>query len=245
MLIASKFRDYYDTASAYGIDKTCVYVRDEKTLDVQGNHWQSEPYLLVDSNRIPLGKLPSPDTKRTAYYDYEFHKIVVGFCGELYPLIKVTKKGRITRDIHTFCFYEHAELREFLAEEGIEEKKYGRYSWYADKFSVDSDQGMHNFFEPSTWKKLEVLFHTFRVPCFDVSWKRVTLNPCLKDKRFMVVKDPQSAFQDVYMYLSGVLGAPPPPKEKISDEIMAASKGHDGEYSFRKPPGKRGKKQWR
>lgn len=245
MHIVSKYRDYYDTASAYGIDKTCVYLREEADFKVEGNHWNSEPYVLVENNKIFLGKLPSPDTKATTSYDYEFHKIIVGFCGELYPLIKVTKKGRITRDIHTFCFYEYAELRQFMDEEGIQDRKYGRYSWYADRMSVDSEKGMDAFFDPKSWTKLEQLFHLFRVPCFDVSWKWVGLNPCLKDKRFMTVKDSATAFQDIYMYLSGVLGAPPPPKEKIDDKIMAASKGHDGEYSFKKPPGKRGKNRWR
>lgn len=247
MHIVSKFRDYYDSASVYGIDKTCIYLREEKSLEIPGVGWRENAYVMNGDKRLPLGKFPHADLRRSDAYGYEFHKIVVGFCGELFPVIKVSKKARdpYRLDLQYECFYDLASLRDYMAFEGIASTSPTWYSWTSDRFDVDSNQGMANFFNPDTWKFLEPVFHTFRVPVFDISWKKLNLNPCLKSLGFMQAKDCATAFQEIHMYLSGVLGAPLPPKEKIDDKVMAASKGHDGAYSFKKPPGKRGKKQWR
>lgn len=246
MLIVSKFHDYYDTASIYGVDKTCVYLRNEEKIEVHGRGWRNDPYVsLKDGKRLQLGQVASYETKRFVGASYEFKKAVLGFCGHIYPLIKVIKtSSTLPHTEEAFCFYDQPSFKEFVAEEGIAGKSY-RSRWYTDNFYVDDDQGIYNFFDPNKWTKLEGLFAAFHVPCFVLRERSLKLNPNLKKLGFMKIKDPQSAFQDVYMYLSGVLGAPPPPKEKIDDKIMAASKGHDGEYSFKKPPGKRGKNKWR
>jgi len=39
------------------------------------------------------------------------------------------------------------------------------------------------------------------------------------------------------MFISGVLGVQVRPTVEISDKDKQAAKGHDGEYSFKKPPG--------
>jgi hypothetical protein len=75
--------------------------------------------------------------------------------------------------------------------------------------------------------------------------KELIINPRLKDWGFQSIKDPVTAFQDIFMYISGVLGIPDPAMIKISDKELAKKKGHDGKFSFRKPPGKRGNPKWR
>lgn len=248
MLIVSKFHDYYDTASVHGVDKTCVYLRNEEKIEIHGRGWRGDPnVILKDGTRFHLGQIASYETKRFVNADYEFKKAILGFCGEIYPLIKVVKtySGYPRPQPETYCFYDQPSFANFMAEEGIEGKKYRYGSWYRDRFDIDTDQGIHNFFDPNRWTQLEDLFAAFHVPCWVVRESTVKLNPNLKKLGFMKIKDPQSAFQDIYMYMSGVLGAPPKPTKPIDDKIMAASKGHDGEYSFKKPPGKRGKNKWR
>lgn len=246
MLIVSKFHDYYDTASIYGVDRTCVYIRNEDKIEIKGRGWRDSPHVtLRDGTSFQLGSLASYETKRFKHADYEFKKAVLGFCGHIYPMIKVEKiwgplYGGKTE---VFCFYDHPSFKEFMANEGIQKPQYGY--WYTDNMSVDSDKGLFNFFDINRWTKLEGLFAAFHVPCFVLRERTLKLNPNLKNLGFMKVKHPQTAFQDIYMYLSGVLGAPLPPKEKMSDKVLAAAKGHDGEYSFKKPPGKRGKNRWR
>ena len=67
----------------------------------------------------------------------------------------------------------------------------------------------------------------------------------MKNYRFVQIKDPPTAFQDIFMYIAGVIGITEPVTVKISDKELAKKKGHDGKYSFRKPPGKRGNPKWR
>jgi hypothetical protein len=243
MKIVSKFHDYYDTASIHGIDKTCIYLREEEKIEVHGRGWRDEPHILLkDGTRFLLSKTVTYESKRLQHADYEFKKAVLGFCGELYPLIKVEKTCGGKKEI--FCFYDQPSFNEFLAEEGIPKDRYGG-RWSSDRMSIESDQGLYNFFDENTWRKLEGLFAAYHVPYFVLREKTLKLNPNLKNLGFMKIKDPQTTFQDIYMYMSGVLGAPLPPKEKMSDKVLAAAKGHDGEYSFKKPPGKRGKNRWR
>jgi hypothetical protein len=59
MRIISKFHDYYDGGSIYGIDKSTIYVRE-----------QSEIILPpADERNIKLNKFDA----------------VIGFCGKIYP----------------------------------------------------------------------------------------------------------------------------------------------------------------
>ena len=62
------------------------------------------------------------------------------------------------------------------------------------------------------------------------------LNPELRKYDFVTVKDPPAAFQEIYMYISGVLGVPARSMVEISDREKARKHGHDGKYSFKKPP---------
>ncbi len=232
MLIVSKFHDYYDTACVHGIDKTCVYKREEIIVPIK----ESSPHYL-DKDRWPY-----EDNLESKHLRYEAHRLLVGFCGEIYPFVHIVRDRR-----DDFYFYDKEALSEFLTYEGIKERR----AWYNERdMRVCDPRAMSIFFDQSTWVRFQSKFADHHTPVFlygrlSNQKLQIKLNVCLKDLRFMVVKDPQTAFQDIHMYLSGVLGAPPPPKEKIDDKIMAASKGHDGPYSFRKPPGKRGKKQWR
>jgi hypothetical protein len=153
---------------------------------------------------------------------------IIGFCGKLYPLLQ--KKGLIIYD-------------KKRALSSIRDTYYGR------EVSECFGEALHN-------PELLKIFTQYKIPIFiygdylDGKYtrgesKQLILNPKLKDWGFQSVVDPVSAFQSIYMYISGVIGVPESPMVKISDKEMAKKRGHDDKYSFRKPPGKRGKKQWR
>lgn len=249
MLIVSKFHDYYDTASIHGVDKTCVYQRKEDKVSVKRVHWDSDYLLkLPDGTSFPISRIYSRSGNiynGTAIGEVTLRQRVIGFCGQFYPV--AIFEPRIGNG-KSYYFYNVEDFKAFVTKENIFSNK-SRYRYFSprwDKHNLEYDQGISSFFDVSSMSKYEELFHAFKTPIFSMgSHEHLELNPCLKELGFMKVKDPQSAFQDIYMFISGVLGAPLPPKEKISDEIMAASKGHDGPYSFKKPPGKRGKNRWR
>lgn len=67
----------------------------------------------------------------------------------------------------------------------------------------------------------------------------VRVNPLLSSYRFQALMDPVTAYQEIAMYVGGVLPKPGPPMVTISDDIMRDEKGFD-EQSFRNvTPGER------
>lgn len=248
MLIVSKFHDFYDTASAHGVDKTCVYKRSKLEVEIKRQNWD-QPYHL----KLPNGSnfyIDRIHESRSSYTGKNVGRVdvfprVIAFCGNFYPVIKIKQTDVVGKP---FCAYSAEEFAEFVAREDLFSNR-SRYRYFSprwDRFNVEYEQGVKAFFDTSQMDRYRELFHAFKSPIISIgSEKKLIVNPNLKDYGFMKVKDPQSAFQDIYMYLSGVIGAPLPPKEKMSDKVLAAAKGHDGEYSFKKPPGKRGKNKWR
>lgn len=246
MIIASKFRDYYDSISTYGIDKTCVYQRAEFVLkgefEVPGNRWSHWPY------EEEFAKV-----KSGAKSTYRVSKFVIGFCGNLYPVVIIEKEKKDKKE--TFAFYNVGKILAFIAKENIDVEP--RYSYYSSReFTIKSESSLKNFFDVTNFSKLKDQFHNHLCPVFVYGrfsttesgirkTEKLILNPRLKNYRFVQVKEPQIAFQELYMYLSGVIGSSAPAMVEIKDKELAEKRGHGDRYSFKKPPGKRGKKQWR
>lgn len=223
MLIVSKFHDYYDVGMKMGVDKTCVYQR-ETSVPKKGF--------------LALYKYGSVD---------RWNGAVLAFCGKFYPFVYHETHGTIDRYVWTL---EEALTIEFP------KSRYRHGSW--NEYELSSPQGMSKFFG-QTYENLSSIFHEYRTPVFgfdpvlgrryswtkDEKYRALKINPRLEEIEFYKVKDPITAYQDIYMFMSGVIGAPPKPPEPVDDKIKAAAKGHDGPYSFKKPPGKRGKNKWR
>jgi hypothetical protein len=208
MLIVSKFHDYYDTIKSFGIDKTVIYRRTEERIIFKGG-----PSMYSEGL---FGSVPFAGAR------------LIGFCGKLYPLLKVGNK----------IIYDR--------EEALKRRK---NSWHKNDLN-------DCFLEDINNKALLSIFAKKNTPIFiygdyldgkyePCKAKELIINPKLKDWGFQSIKDPVSAFQDIYMYISGVLGTSHVDMPEFSDKLKAQAKGHDDKYSFRKPPGKRGKNRWR
>lgn len=149
---------------------------------------------------------------------------IIGFCGKLYPVL--VKDNKIIYD----------------KKEALKLQK-RTYVWSKDELGAC-------FSEYLTNPELLKIFRDKNTPIFlygdylDNKYipgksQELIINPRLKDLGFQSVKDPVTAFQEIYMFLSGVLGVPERPMIKISDKEMAKKKGHDGKYSFKKTPSKK------
>jgi hypothetical protein len=89
------------------------------------------------------------------------------------------------------------------------------------------------------YKEDHTIFHQFKVPCFLYHYSRLITNPCLKDLQFYKVKDAYQTYQELDMYLGGVLTntevIPP-----MDDLTLIKAKGFDVKTSFRMTsPGKK------
>lgn len=224
MLIVSDFHDYYDSAHAYGIDKQVVYRRVTKNIP-----WEHKFMTWAERKQCPapfeqlIGALV-------------VRKFVIGFCGHMHPII------HIQSDIGgQHCFYDAHSLGIYLGQSEMKADPKLRFGFYSD-YDVKSKKDTQEFFNPHNWDKLLGKFQEYKCPVFmygrtEDKAPSLVLNPVLKHYRFQKVKDPVSAFQDIHMYISGVLGVEHRPTVSISDKDKQAAKGHDGPYSFKKPPG--------
>ena len=63
--------------------------------------------------------------------------------------------------------------------------------------------------------------------------RRVVLNPCLRMIEFYRCLDPYTAFQEISMFISGVMGGQAPPMIQVSDTVRLEKHGFDRVTSFR------------
>jgi hypothetical protein len=212
MKIVSPFHDYYDSIQAMGIDKTCVYIRKKEEISSKkyNDHrwWESKRPKLYFNKKSD---------------DVSNHNFIIGFCDHIYPGVKVQKsiKDRFGNPQITASkiFYDKKSFDDFN-EEKIERNKYLREV---------------SHFEYDWEKEFGDIFLKYKVPLFivigDGHNEIIHLNGCLKEYEFQKVKDPYTAYQYIYQYISGVLGVGSNPMIEISDKDKSIKHGFD-KWSF-------------
>lgn len=251
MLIISKFKDYYDSAVGHGVDKTIVYKRDwirkfdkDPRSSTSENQKQWEEYLAGKTWYHPHR------TKHRSYVEKgyghnrkgTFEHFVIGFCGKLYPGVILDNKDY--KGIEN-AFYDKDKLikavkdKHDLTEDevdlsapfGFKHNSWGEYRW---------DRSRGDWFNEKDHSGLLSIFEEYKTPCF-IKWNQcVDINPELKEFKFQQVMDPYTTFQEIMMYISGVLGVNEVEVVTLSDKDKLHKKGFD-DWSFKKLPG--GKKR--
>jgi hypothetical protein len=229
MYIVSKFRDYYDTASAYGIDKDCVYNRELKEIELK------------------TSKLPYGSDQRLRDKSIFIEPFLIGFCGKIYPAVKLSCSTSsfnysAPTQIEEMLF-SFTEFQSRLESLGIYLEKSKQYFWQTDR--IIHKTGAENFFY-GDHREYENLFREYHTPIFSIGKPgllvrenvHLTINPSLRKLQFMKMKDPHTTFQDIYQYLAGVLGNKEKDIVQISDKDMLKQKGFD-KYSFKTMKGEK------
>jgi len=268
MRIISKFRDYYDTVQGYGIDKSIVFLRKHYNEPLKYKEFNSELNRgreIWQDDRDNLLVLNHSSWNRE--YEINFESGLIGFCGKVYPvgIIQYFEKpfDSLTESKHQ-AVYSSDEIISFLKKikakkalnkflKKLENKK---YNWFNKKtFSKEIADVFFSKMGNSDYIKI---FLNHKTPIFyvriigdanikyhtDVQLKEdeILINPVLQEFNFYKIFDPYTAFQEISMFISGVLGVGTPETTTISDEDMKYKKGFD-DWSFKNPPGKkRGRK---
>ena len=223
-------KDYYDNALAYGRDESIVFVRSKSDLRTDGEMHDH----AISGNRAVLKGVT-----------YIFERIIVYFCGKVYHGIR-TKTSSYTRDFPTWkedvtFFWNIDNFKEWLVNTKIPqfkataENKRDRYIYTT------------NYKEKTTWmieNKIVVAVRFPEVigmstnktydwrPDFDSQhWKVNSDN--LKSVQFYKVFDAYTAFQEISMWIGGVLALPANPMVEIDDKIRIEKHGFDKIKSFR------------
>ena len=209
MYVISKFKDYYDgVVGSVGIDKTIVYERklielegyknfpDEFRNDQPWRNWNDQNHFL---------SLSDYGIEQQSKYEIS-DNFIIGFCGKLYLGWKfhwrTPSDHKYYGRFHTKIIYDLDEV-----------KKHLRGSHWGNSKFIDDVNYVLNY-NPIN------LFRKYKTPVFvydshykrsgvDYNWKdqsRFIINPLLKEYEFYKVFDPFTTFQEIQMFVSGVLG---------------------------------------
>jgi len=221
MIIISKFHDYYDPVQRVALDKSIVYKRKISTVK------STIPGQFV--NDIPLC---------TNFKDKkDIITNIIGFCGKIYCNVKafgincytyndlylvLKKKNRLNLiDEHYHYSYFSKERIEYFIKQYHDKKHLSDIfiKHHTPVFAIEDAKEKieyNPYYKPEKTQRIEI-----------------TINPELKQYHFAKIKDPYTAYQDIAMYLSGVLGDKEKSISTISDKDMLYKKGFD-EWSFKK-----------
>jgi len=263
MRIISKNNDYYDSVQAYGQDQTLVYkrVKEDLTFDtitkacglgaIQNDQYGAS--IAAPFMRYLGHDIPDPFSRGSSWRFGLWHqrglvhvkKLMVGFCGQWFPCLKVAERGgaesmRDTPPHFKTQFYYASNINSL-----------NEISPWLHKERVDYHlKWMKDFLSLSLLDKTEP-FHALQTPIIVVDvddWGRrrfrsdevvAKKDAVLADIQFYRHVDAFSAFQTVEQFLSGVLGVGQPETVEISDRDRRDGKGFD-DWSFKRRPQKGG-----
>ena len=240
MYIIAKKKDYYDgVAGTTGIDKTIVYDREttefEKdeipiTFERKRGYWGTRK----DTPFHKMGYHSIRKEFRGVYCD-EYAYFIVGFCGKLYVGWKLYRaNNEYPHEVTTEITYDFDFMKTFLEQKtwqsNLEDtmnyvKTYDALQLFRDLkcpiFVYDSDFGRLYF------DKKRSIYNSHHSKFF--------INPLLKDYEFYKIFDSFQAFQEVMMFMGGVLGRGEKEIVEVADKYKIGQHGFD-KWSFRKMP---------
>ena len=242
MRIISDFHDYYDCIQGMGQDLDTVYFRKPK----------AEPYKK-DKLKFPR-LICHGSTFWNPSFDLHISEIMVGFCGRVYPMLKMTTmSGKSdfycynTEEVDRFVQnnYRKKHINAYNTKTRTRSWKHGR-NWplYARRYNIAG------FFKDGEKQQdaHKQIFIDHNCPIFVVKTniylasgeQVITYNARLINLQFYRIFNNYAAFQEIYSYISN-LAQPEKPIPKISEKDMRDAKGFD-DWSFKKLPTKHKKK---
>jgi len=252
MRIISKFHDYYDSIQSIGYDPELIYhrVQSEYIIEPISGAWYSksnkkfhmpgglphftDSFMELFSFQNFLGRRGVP-SDATIW--------MIGFCGKYYIVLdsgapfSTYYKPRLARAFNNQFYYD----KQSAVEHYKKVLKKDKVSYRA--FDLVGECSINPFtdaIEP---------FRVLNCPVFSINLldryslfrtKKITVNPCLADFKFYRLFDTYTVYQEIAMFLSGVLGWPENATVDISDTDMRDAKGFD-DWSFKKRPTKKRK----
>lgn len=244
--------DYYDSALAYGQDNEVVFVR--QTVEHLGRtcplYRGYSDRILKDNYRWSNGGYSSEFTIKIngVHSKLILIPVVVYIGSKRYGGIQVS--GEYTSDIPIDVFWSYSSFKEYINSHGYEianpEKE--KYSWYTPVIEEEVFDTLEKFFTPSeaTVEQLNWLvnnrvaiavwrgdtFRSYGRSEDDRKWKCNVST--LKDLFFYRAVDAFTLFQELSMFVGGVLPRNPNPMVEITDDKVKVEKHGFDKWSFRK-----------
>lgn len=242
MYIISNKKDFYDgVAGTTGIDKTIIYDREtiekdeiptifERRKGYWGTRKTDTPFHNIGCHSI------KKECRGIACDEYAY--FIVGFCGKLYIGWKLYFEiNTVSHDISTTISYDNEYMQSILEQKSWQGnlvdainyvKTFDALQMFRDLkcpiFIYDSDFGRLHFDKKRS--------------SYNNHHSKFFINPLLKDYEFYKIFDSFQAFQEVSMFMGGVLGKGEKEITEVADKYKITQHGFDYKWSFRKEPKK-------
>jgi hypothetical protein len=221
MRIISKYRDYYDGASAHGQDTTDRFLRMEAPLGGP----------VATKLAKPLGSVFQVIQRRGEKYSATAEPFLIYFCGKMYPAIRAHFYGlddpypSVEKFYYTWATAHAGFVRAGLQLEGV------THRWFRRSIAVRWEEFMQRRRAdvPLLREEKLAVVSVFR----EEGQYVVTSNPRLGQYDFVTVFPPYQAYQELQMWVTGVLPAPNAPMLVVSERDRVMQHGFD-KWSFRK-----------
>lgn len=206
MRIISKFKDYYDIGLGLGgYGDSISYIREQKVIEIKKN------YL----------------------HTYWFE---IGFCGQVYiPLsFKKNDKWRCLYTMDEVDNYVERYFSKKRKKEYYEIPKY-RTMPYLARDILENRVHCEQFFKKAS-VRYQRMFREHNTPIYVVNfWEgKIIINERLNSYEFFKVKPPYIAYQELEMYVGGILNQKREVVPEVSNDDLIIAKGFDLKRSFRR-----------
>ena len=246
MRIISKFHDYYDSVQSVGYDPHLIYHRVHRDLRIMPDrshyYGRNDAAAFVMPEELPLFSNsflmhinPRRGLRDNKFMTTDGYLYLIGFCGKYYLTLKEFHGSGWGAKATIDYLYDKESAVKYFAEVHKTEVSRG-------VFDVLGECSVTPFADP-----LEP-FRLLNCPAFAIKLrdkysmygreKELTVNPELATLQFYKMFDPFTAYQEIAMFLSGVLGWPENATVQVSDKDMRDAKGFD-DWSFKTLPTKR------
>jgi len=261
MLILSKHSDYYDGVAHAGIDKSIVYKRLIRTFTPKTQAQFSKRGDITQFTEVKVAPYRSPvevpdgakfelDVSELGGFRFirswseQISKNILFFCGKAYPYCSV-RTPIILRDFSSVpehkvkCFYDNMSANNALLTAYVSLRKTPYMSKY-DKGYLERIIEEFNHSKrvlPSTemYNRDTILnlHRELHSPIILVMDQKVESNVNLRELGFPKVMDPYTAFQEISMFIGGVLGNHEKEVTELTEKDRIQQHGFD-KWSFRK-----------
>lgn len=203
MRIIDKRKDYYDCIQKTGQDESLIYIR--KTRELESKYYASVGNTIIG--------------------DMFITRFIVGFCGKIYPGVKIGPLCQCDE-----IFYDFKKMDEYLMQ-NMQNKYIEKY--IKTTGHTEGRKSLLKFFERDYGNLINIF--SYNIPIFTIykDGKDILCeNPLLNELKFFKVFNPYMAFQELSMYL-GSLAVPIKEIPVLDDITMRDIKGFN-KFSFRK-----------
>ena len=245
MKIQSRFKDYYDIGMGQGTQDDIVFER--KTVSSIVKYEEFKKFTSLELLAIKMYKHLHA-ISRNFHVDNRFNvsPFMVAFCGKVYPGIRVERKNT-----HTFIepeenidsyFYDLESVEACLQKQKVSLKD-AKTSRWDELFGKSDIKDLNELFKMTGSTQFENDLLNNKIVTAVVSsflnneGYHFTSNLPLKEVEFFKKFDPWQAYQELSMYIGGVIAPESKPMIKIEDKYKIMEHGFD-KMSFRKAPTK-------